>query len=350
MTDLTAKIAELEAGCEGVPPGPWHVKDYGPKRMLEIYSSDMDAGDDGRPLDRGERICDMADTENESETAAHIARCDPQTILELIAAWRAEKARADEAANLLPLEMPGCKIELKECELGHGRLTATNWIDHGCPWCRIAALEADNKRLREALDVEREECAKIADDEDQEIASSGQHDNWVARQDALKEVAAKIRARAALSARQTDSLRAGATLRAPLAAPSERANATRGEIIEECAMVAERTEGIEPPNLSYGMFVANLARKAIAAKIRALASSPAVERAHATRGEAERDELESVRYYATEMIDRSEEDTWIRNRAALILKHVTAAIRALASSAAPGDGRGAIEKQEGISK
>jgi len=65
---------------------------------------------------------------------------------------------------------------------------------------KITALEADNKRLREALDVEREECAKIADDEDQEIASSGQHDNWVARQDALKEVAAKIRARAALNA------------------------------------------------------------------------------------------------------------------------------------------------------
>lgn len=102
MTDLAAKIAELEAGCEGVTPGPWFVKDCGPKRMLEIYSTDMDADDDGRPIDRGEHICDMADTNSESENAAHIARCDPQTILELIAAWRTEKARADFLTERVP--------------------------------------------------------------------------------------------------------------------------------------------------------------------------------------------------------------------------------------------------------
>lgn len=124
--DLAAKIAELEAGCEGVTPGPWHVKDYGPKRMLEIYSSDMDAGNDGRPVDRGERICDMADTENESDIAAHIARCDPQTILALIAAWRAEKVRADEAET--------------EFIVAHKMIAAGD--------DRIAALEVENEHLR----------------------------------------------------------------------------------------------------------------------------------------------------------------------------------------------------------
>jgi regulator of replication initiation timing len=44
----------------------------------------------------------------------------------------------------LPASMPNCKIEFKECEQGHGRLTATNWIDHGCPHC-------ENERLRDLL-------------------------------------------------------------------------------------------------------------------------------------------------------------------------------------------------------
>jgi hypothetical protein len=38
-----------------------------------------------------------------------------------------------------------------------------------------------------------EEAAKVADDEDQNIAHAGQHNNWVMRQDALKECAAAIR-------------------------------------------------------------------------------------------------------------------------------------------------------------
>jgi len=38
-----------------------------------------------------------------------------------------------------------------------------------------------------------EECAKVADDEDQELAYSGQYDNWAARQHALELCAAAIR-------------------------------------------------------------------------------------------------------------------------------------------------------------
>ena len=47
-----------------------------------------------------------------------------------------------------------------------------------------------------------EECARVVDDEGQEIAYSGQHDNWVARQHALKIAAAKIRALAAVPSAQ----------------------------------------------------------------------------------------------------------------------------------------------------
>jgi hypothetical protein len=47
----------------------------------------------------------------------------------------------------LPVSMPDCTIVFKECEKGHGWLTATNWVQHDCPTCRTNAAEA---RAREA--------------------------------------------------------------------------------------------------------------------------------------------------------------------------------------------------------
>jgi hypothetical protein len=50
------------------------------------------------------------------------------------------KAKGDRIAELegqLPEGMKYCTIIFKECEVGHGRLTAKNWIDNGCTWCRI---------------------------------------------------------------------------------------------------------------------------------------------------------------------------------------------------------------------
>ncbi len=44
----------------------------------------------------------------------------------------------------LPEEMQHCTILFRECDKGHGRLTAANWIDHGCHACEI-------ERLRELL-------------------------------------------------------------------------------------------------------------------------------------------------------------------------------------------------------
>lgn len=53
----------------------------------------------------------------------------------------------------LPKEMPDCTIVFKECPLGHGRLTATNWIDRGCVICERNAARQDAARLREALEA-----------------------------------------------------------------------------------------------------------------------------------------------------------------------------------------------------
>ena len=40
----------------------------------------------------------------------------------------------------LPGGMKHCTIEYVECATGHGRLTATNWIDNGCPQCALDEL------------------------------------------------------------------------------------------------------------------------------------------------------------------------------------------------------------------
>lgn len=57
------------------------------------------------------------------------------------------KELREENARLraqLPERMKDCTILFKECPVGHGWLTATNWVQHGCPTCAIedARLEA----------------------------------------------------------------------------------------------------------------------------------------------------------------------------------------------------------------
>ena len=41
----------------------------------------------------------------------------------------------------LPEGVKHCKIIFRECEKGHGRLIASNWVDHGCLFCKLAELE-----------------------------------------------------------------------------------------------------------------------------------------------------------------------------------------------------------------
>jgi hypothetical protein len=66
--------------------------------------------------------------------------------------------------------------------------------DHVGTPCEQIRHQYEIEKLTAERDVIIEECAKIADDEDQEIAYAGQHNNWVMRQEALKECAVKIRA------------------------------------------------------------------------------------------------------------------------------------------------------------
>ena len=62
--------------------------------------------------------------------------------------WQCVGDSAAEIAALkaqLPEGMKHCTIRAKSCAVGHGRLTADNWVDIDCPHC-------ENARLREELD------------------------------------------------------------------------------------------------------------------------------------------------------------------------------------------------------
>lgn len=48
----------------------------------------------------------------------------------------------------LPEGMQNCTIRYVACEKGHGRLTATNWVDHGCQHCVLVALQKGQDDLR----------------------------------------------------------------------------------------------------------------------------------------------------------------------------------------------------------
>lgn len=56
----------------------------------------------------------------------------------------------------LPAEMQSCTILFKECEKGHGRLTATNWIDYGCQTCVVEALQRERDALKIGLNALRD--------------------------------------------------------------------------------------------------------------------------------------------------------------------------------------------------
>ena len=88
--------------------------------------------------------------------------------------WR---ERAESAEAKLPDGMKNCTILFKECERGHGWLTATNWVQHGCPTCRAEVAEKEVARLntwadgmsdtvlreRKAADALRKEVKQRAD-------------------------------------------------------------------------------------------------------------------------------------------------------------------------------------------
>ena len=72
---------------------------------------------------------------------------------------RLEEVNADNDRLLaqLPADMQDCTILFKECEVGHGRLTAMNWIDHGCRQCEMDRLTTALQKIADLVDSEADE-------------------------------------------------------------------------------------------------------------------------------------------------------------------------------------------------
>lgn len=64
-----------------------------------------------------------------------------------------------EVEARLPEGMKHCTIQFRECAKGHGWLTATNWVEHGCQICLLAEAE----RERDGLRAQRAEITIAAD-------------------------------------------------------------------------------------------------------------------------------------------------------------------------------------------
>ena len=94
-------------------PGPWR---YVPAHIAE--------GDPEVRAPEGWLICTTS-----SESNAILIAAAPQL-----------EAERDRLRAQMPAEMKNCTIVFCKCPEGHGRLTATNWVQHSCLVC-------ENKRL-----------------------------------------------------------------------------------------------------------------------------------------------------------------------------------------------------------
>lgn len=56
--------------------------------------------------------------------------------------FRESLASTKRESGSVPEGMEHCHIRFKECDVGHGRLTSDNWVQHGCSTCRISELES----------------------------------------------------------------------------------------------------------------------------------------------------------------------------------------------------------------
>jgi len=104
--------------------------------MIDEYEKGYHAGmEEGR-----ERLAELADAFNKV--------CDENA--DFVAQSVTDENRIAELEAQLPDGMKDCTIVFKECEKGHGTLTATNWVQHECATCKIAELEANVKTLRKS--------------------------------------------------------------------------------------------------------------------------------------------------------------------------------------------------------
>jgi hypothetical protein len=141
---MTALLSEevIDACAEAAwPKGEWVGVQYLQfARMIEraaILALAERLNDvDGDPLSNAERAQAAAALR---EAHAKLTNCQNK----LKASGRYKLREENERLRAqLPDGMKDCAIRFLECEKGHGRLTATNWIEHGCQTCELERLRA----------------------------------------------------------------------------------------------------------------------------------------------------------------------------------------------------------------
>lgn len=100
------------------------------------------------------RKCDPILMASQSQAALIFAFRDMKRDI-LVLADEAERlqARVAELESQLPEGMKHCTIQFRECEKGHGWLTASNWVQHECATC-----ERDELRRRVAELIHYPDC------------------------------------------------------------------------------------------------------------------------------------------------------------------------------------------------
>jgi len=110
-------------------------------------------------------------------------------------------ARIKELEAQLPAGMAHCTIRFRECEKGHGWLTADNWVQHRCPTCTIKELEAKlansydaTSKAKELIRLFSEGVNDIRNAALEEAAKEAEKDTPREWCNCLVEVPARIRA------------------------------------------------------------------------------------------------------------------------------------------------------------
>lgn len=133
MTQRDALEAALQAfvsHADSPPTGP--VIRAALERAIAAYLAALPPGDEAGLVKRAREYADMLRQQDA-----------PCLMLEdTIDALEAKDATIARLQAQLPDGMESCTILFKECEKGHGWLTATNWIQHGCPHCALATEKA----------------------------------------------------------------------------------------------------------------------------------------------------------------------------------------------------------------
>jgi Lar family restriction alleviation protein len=151
------KLGEMLAGLEGVTPGPWEADQNLPiNRKPRVHGGD------------GSLICEIGnmamDQDQWERDAAHIARCDPQTIRSLITRLQAAEALVER----LKLEAQAHASEARTANstiyeiyqvISGGKGEPGNWNGAEPVRAYVQAAEAKNQAYAEALEWQPIETA-----------------------------------------------------------------------------------------------------------------------------------------------------------------------------------------------